>query len=350
MNEWHAKLDELWGDFWPATELRPLAVVDFINCIFFTRQLDETQSTRQRSGPFYSEPAEKPFLSPTQEDLRWSSFQHLDEHRLYLLFNKKDGVLDSVKNTQAYSKLRKFDDEGEGLKPIPQLLAKTVNMIKELDSADDATRNLMNEYLLNKAHTASKTRELELSTSSINTIPKRPDRAKRRFSNAYILLLLFSLTAFAASFFYFQYRKPNAASLKQEAAIQDSSKQNDTSFVLASEKTRAKKTAKAAEKKVKQLNTVQHKILKGKKESDKNKTVSNAETKGLYKIISKAYFHNEPDEATRRNAFVVHWNNSYAKLKALDEKNGFIYVVFHNHLNQTSKGWLRKKDLEPIDH
>jgi len=64
-----------------------------------------------------------------------------------------------------------------------------------------------------------------------------------------------------------------------------------------------------------------------------------------YKVISKAYFYNEPDESTRRAAFVNHWNNSYATIKPIDEKNGFIYVVFQNHLGQTSKGWLRKKDL-----
>ncbi|HZF64708.1 MAG TPA: N-6 DNA methylase, partial [Chitinophagaceae bacterium] len=71
--------------------------------------------------------------------------------------------------------------------------------------------------------------------------------------------------------------------------------------------------------------------------------------KGEYKIINKAYFHNEPDESTRRNAFVVHWNNSYATLKALDEKNGFIYVVFKNNLGQVSKGWLKKGDLRRIN-
>lgn len=65
-----------------------------------------------------------------------------------------------------------------------------------------------------------------------------------------------------------------------------------------------------------------------------------------YKVISKAYFYNEPDEKTQRRAYITHWNNSYADIRALDEKNGFIYVVFTNHLHQRSKGWLRKKDLK----
>lgn len=69
--------------------------------------------------------------------------------------------------------------------------------------------------------------------------------------------------------------------------------------------------------------------------------------KARYTVVSKAYFHNEPDESTRREAFIVHWNN--AKLTPLEEQNGFVYVVFTNHLGQVSKGWLRKKDLKAMD-
>ncbi|MBD0277326.1 MAG: N-6 DNA methylase, partial [Flavisolibacter sp.] len=75
----------------------------------------------------------------------------------------------------------------------------------------------------------------------------------------------------------------------------------------------------------------------------------NDSEKVQYKVRSKAYFYNEPDERTRRNAFIIHWNNSYATLTPLDEKNGFVYIVFTNHLGQTSRGWLRKKDLRPVN-
>jgi serine/threonine-protein kinase len=68
---------------------------------------------------------------------------------------------------------------------------------------------------------------------------------------------------------------------------------------------------------------------------------------GEYKVISKAYFHNQPDEATRRDAYILHWNN--AVLKPSQEKNGFVYIVFTNDQGQTSKGWLRKKDLVEVN-
>lgn len=68
-----------------------------------------------------------------------------------------------------------------------------------------------------------------------------------------------------------------------------------------------------------------------------------------YTLRSKyVYFHNDPDPATRRAANLNIWNN--AKLTALDDRNGFIYVVYTNEQGQTSRGWLPKKDLKPIDN
>ena len=68
---------------------------------------------------------------------------------------------------------------------------------------------------------------------------------------------------------------------------------------------------------------------------------------GLYTVNDKAYFHNEPNESSRRNAFVNRWNN--AILAALNEENNFIYVVYTNKEGVTSKGWLRKSDLSRIN-
>ena len=66
-----------------------------------------------------------------------------------------------------------------------------------------------------------------------------------------------------------------------------------------------------------------------------------------YTVKSKAFFHNSPDDATRREAFIVSWNN--AILEALDDKNGFIYVVYTNEAGQTSRGWIKKSDLSLVE-
>jgi serine/threonine protein kinase len=66
-----------------------------------------------------------------------------------------------------------------------------------------------------------------------------------------------------------------------------------------------------------------------------------------YMVVSKAYFYNSPDESSRRNAFVVPSNS--AILSSQDEQNGFVYVTFTNTQGQTSKGWLRKQDLQQLN-
>lgn len=70
-------------------------------------------------------------------------------------------------------------------------------------------------------------------------------------------------------------------------------------------------------------------------------------TIGQYKVVSsRAYFHDSPDAATRRTAYLV---PSSDVITASDEKNGFIYAEFTNSRAQRSKGWLKKSDLMTVD-
>lgn len=65
-----------------------------------------------------------------------------------------------------------------------------------------------------------------------------------------------------------------------------------------------------------------------------------------YKVAAtRAYFHNEPDESTRRSAFIP----VNASLTGTDEKNGFVYTEFTNSKGQVSKGWLKRTDLITLE-
>jgi serine/threonine-protein kinase len=69
---------------------------------------------------------------------------------------------------------------------------------------------------------------------------------------------------------------------------------------------------------------------------------------GQFKVrAEKAYFHNEPDENTRRNAYLL--PSGEATINAWEERNNFFYTEFTNSRGQTSKGWLRKSDLMTLD-
>lgn len=71
-----------------------------------------------------------------------------------------------------------------------------------------------------------------------------------------------------------------------------------------------------------------------------------AESKKYTLAVQKAYFYSQADASTQRNSFLEKWNN--AELTAVEEKNGFIYVMFFNTEGQITKGWLRKRDLKRI--
>jgi serine/threonine protein kinase len=78
-------------------------------------------------------------------------------------------------------------------------------------------------------------------------------------------------------------------------------------------------------------------------------TVTKTDSSGERRVIGeyivtapKAYFHNEPDESTRRNAYAI---ASSEIIKATDEKDGFIYTELTNSRGQVSKGWLNKEDM-----
>lgn len=62
----------------------------------------------------------------------------------------------------------------------------------------------------------------------------------------------------------------------------------------------------------------------------------------LYSVITdRAYFHNSPNENTKRNAYLVYGE----VVESLSEESGFVYVIFENEKGIISKGWINKSSL-----
>jgi serine/threonine-protein kinase len=276
----------------------------------------------------------------------------MDRNQLYQLFNGADNnVLQFAKSTGEYRKWTRFDDEGATpVVAIPELLEATVKMIANLETADVHTRSEMNKYLLQKVEDAATKQTEDLPPISTGLKSKKGRRSLLPAWKVAITLLVIFISGFAIAYFYFGTKNKVAVSSltnkpATDTAITPLQAENALKKNTVERKTAQKKNNSKKEKAVnahKTATTTQKEIA-----AEKDKPTG--EIKGKYKIVSKAYFYNEPDESTRRNAFVVHWNNSYATLNALDEENGFVYVVFRNLQNQTSKGWLRKKDLRPVE-
>ena len=62
-----------------------------------------------------------------------------------------------------------------------------------------------------------------------------------------------------------------------------------------------------------------------------------------YTVRDTTFFHNQPDESSIRKSYLDPLNNNV--LAPIQEKNGFIYIVYTNQFGRTSKGWINKKDL-----
>jgi eukaryotic-like serine/threonine-protein kinase len=86
------------------------------------------------------------------------------------------------------------------------------------------------------------------------------------------------------------------------------------------------------------------------KKSVPAKTVTQTESAkaiGQFMVKSaRAYFYTAPDEAMRREAFMVPSSEIVTGLKA---REGFVYTEFTNSKGQTSKGWLRRSDLMTLE-
>ena len=64
-----------------------------------------------------------------------------------------------------------------------------------------------------------------------------------------------------------------------------------------------------------------------------------------YRVTRTAFFHDLPNEGSRRNAYLPPNSEIVTTVK---EKDGFIYVIYINSQGKPTKGWLLKKNLTNV--
>lgn len=70
---------------------------------------------------------------------------------------------------------------------------------------------------------------------------------------------------------------------------------------------------------------------------------SNSSVNEFFTVTSnRAYFHNLPDNSSKRNAYLVKGEVG----NVIESRNGFVYIVFKNDRNQITKGWISISDIE----
>ncbi len=143
-------IDRVWDAFWSGGISNPLEVIEQITYLLFMRRLDMNQQRAENKARRTGKPIEHAVFDDTQQDLRWSRFSQLtDTQAMY------DTVADRV-----FPFLRALGGEessyAEQMKdarftiPTPMLLAKTVDMLSDIDMTNSDVNGDLYEYLLSK--------------------------------------------------------------------------------------------------------------------------------------------------------------------------------------------------------
>jgi len=141
-------IDNRWEACWPVSTLKPLALIDCISYLLFYKKLEERQliinsDNKPTEGRLY-------YVNDSNE-LSWENLCKLNAKEAHILLTKENGVEDLLKNygrtNLPYSQFLKAP-----LLVSPSLicLANAIEIIRIIQSKDDAVKGEIFEYLLHK--------------------------------------------------------------------------------------------------------------------------------------------------------------------------------------------------------
>ena len=153
------------------------------------------------------------------------------------------------------------------------------------------------------------------------------EKKKRKLAPVLLIVFILICAAFA---FYWAYSKSNnnyfSKNIADKSSKIDSGNNSDGNISLPSSSN----------------NLVSFKEKKG----IKNQTKPGKDSK-KYKVINKAWFHNEPDSAKTKSLYIM--PRKGVVVTSQKEESGFVYVVYVNNKGESTHGWLDKKDLQAVD-
>lgn len=244
-------------------------------------------------------------------------------------------ILDNWKNRNGTSNRNSFFIDAYNIKTNNYNL--NFNDYKLISTyPEESTIEKINESDLEENDTIVATKKESLHHFFEGAPPLEEPKRRRKMLPAILLILL---AIIAGGWLYFNYFKDNKRLYFHNATASDSTKTISKMPVQAStirqknEPVQIKKTASS-----KEILPVENK--------PEDTTASQDSLQG-YTVINKAWFHSEPDSSKRKVFYLQPRQNLI--LKATAEENGFVYVVYINKKGQSTRGWLDKKDLEPVE-
>ena len=151
--ELKSKIDQLWNAFWSGGISNPLEVIEQITYLMFLRRLEDLQTAKERKAARSGKPIDSPLYDENSMELRWSRLVNRDPETMFKLFD--DGV---------FPWLRRLGGEGSTYShhmkdarftiPTPNLLAKAVDILNDIDMGQRDSKGDLYEYMLGKIATA----------------------------------------------------------------------------------------------------------------------------------------------------------------------------------------------------
>lgn len=215
---------------------------------------------------------------------------------------------------------------------------------KSLEREELYHRNLYKQWNELNESVTDKNLQLKLLKST-------RDPRKKVYRYTFYGLIFISLLLFAFNYNAFK-KKANYISDFANSSFQNNKTTSKAMFISSQQNVKIDSTDKLLNKRVNFIErrlpeTNLQALNKGQAPPQAGADL-NGENLPKYVVKVKSYFHNKPDKNTRRNTFVLPWNDAYGILTPLKGENGFVYVVFTNRARRTSKGWILKSDLEPL--
>lgn len=220
-------------------------------------------------------------------------------------------------------------------KECQRLLSENTQLKKSLEKEEFLHQNLYRQWTELNTRTLTKDRELTQLKLSHN-------RRSAFYKYAFYGLLLF--TAVSVYFLFTKDQKSTISSQPLTATKDTITKPSmQTPQQNLPVKNREPEKTDTIQAQPTQIKNTNEPLVTEPSKIAKNKNL------GRYRVKAKTFFYNTPDENTQRSTFLLPYKDSYGIVTALDDRNGFIYVTYINHARRTSKGWIRKNDLDPVN-
>jgi len=151
-NELKSQIDKLWEEFWTGGITNPLSVIEQISFLMFARLLDINETKNEKRAKRTNK-AYKQIFSESDQDLRWSQFQHMSPTEMLPLV--RDRVFPHFKTVALDgTTFGEYMKDAQLLIQKPTLLDSAVSMINDLPLTKGDTKGDLYEYLLGKLTTA----------------------------------------------------------------------------------------------------------------------------------------------------------------------------------------------------